>query len=84
MVAEPEVMDVYLQATRDGAAAKRFLSRLLRSHYSEPRKIGTDKPRSYGAAYRELIAGTIHSMKQYENKRAGQSHEDQGADSISA
>jgi putative transposase len=56
----------------------------LRSHYSEPRKIVTDKPRSYGAAYRELIAGTIHSTKQYENKRAGQSHEDQGADSISA
>jgi transposase-like protein len=27
-----EVVDVYLQAKRDGAAAKRFFRRLLRSH----------------------------------------------------
>ena len=38
-----EVVDVYLQAKRDGAAAKRFFKRLLRSHGSEPRKIVTDK-----------------------------------------
>ena len=41
-----EVVDVYLQAKRDGAAAKRFFKRLLRSHGSEPRKIVTDKLRS--------------------------------------
>ena len=70
-----EVVDVYLQAKRDGAAAKRFFKRLLRSHGSEPRKIVTDKLRSYGVAHRELIPETIHSAKQYENKRAEQSHE---------
>ena len=32
-----EVVDVYLQAKRNGAAAKRFLKRLLRSHGGEPR-----------------------------------------------
>ncbi|MEH6637054.1 MAG: DDE-type integrase/transposase/recombinase [Halioglobus sp.] len=37
-----EVVDVYLQARRDGAAAKRFFKRLLRSHGSEHRKIVTD------------------------------------------
>ena len=37
-----EVVDVFLQARRDGAAAKRFFKRLLRSHGSEPRKIVTD------------------------------------------
>jgi putative transposase len=42
-----EVVDVYLQARRDGAAAKRFFKRLLRSHGGEPRKIVTDKLRSY-------------------------------------
>ena len=42
-----EVVDVYLQTTRDGAAAKRFFRRLLRSHAGEPRKIVTDKLRSY-------------------------------------
>jgi len=44
------VVDVYLQAKRDGAAAKRFFNRLLRSHGGEPRKIVTDKLRSYGVA----------------------------------
>ena len=70
-----EVVDVYLQSKRDGAAAKRFFRRLLRSHGSEPRKIVTDKLRSYGVAHRELIPETIHSTQQYENNRAEQSHE---------
>ena len=50
-----EVVDVYLQARRDGAAAKRFFKRLLRSYDGEPRKIVTDKLRSYGVARREVI-----------------------------
>ena len=70
-----EVVDVYLQVKRDGAAAKRFFRRLLRSHGSEPRKIVTDKLRSYGVAHRELIPEVIHSTEQYENNRAEQSHE---------
>jgi putative transposase len=70
-----EVVDVYLQARRDGAAAKRFFKRLLRNNGSEPRKIVTDKLRSYGVAHRELISETIHSTGQYENNRAEQSHE---------
>jgi len=70
-----EVVDVYLQAKRDGAAAKRFFRRLLRSHGAEPRRIVTDKLRSYGVAHRELIPETIHSTQQYENNRAEQSHE---------
>jgi putative transposase len=70
-----EVVDVYLQAKRDRAAAKRFFRRLLRSHGSEPRKIVTDKLCSYGVAHRELIPETTHSTKQYENNRAEQSHE---------
>ena len=70
-----EVVDVYLQAKRDGAAANRFFKRLLRSHGGEPKKIVTDKLRSYGVAHRELIPETIHSTQQYENNRAEQSHE---------
>ena len=69
------MVDVYLQARRDGAAAKRFFKRLLRSHGSEPRKIVTDRLRSYGVAHPELIPETIHSTQQYETNRAGQSHE---------
>ena len=70
-----EVVDVFLQARRDGAAAKRFFKRLLRSNGGEPRRIVTDKLRSYGVAHRELIPEAIHSTKQYENNRAEQSHE---------
>ena len=69
-----EVVDVYLQAKRDGAAAKRFFKRLLRNHKDDHRKIVTDKLRSYGVAHRELIPETIHSTEQYENNRAEQSH----------
>jgi putative transposase len=70
-----EVVDVSLQARRDGATAKRFFKRLLRNLGTEPRKIVTDKLRSYGVAHRELIPETIHSTQQYENNRAEQSHE---------
>jgi len=70
-----EVVDVYLQARRDGAAAKRFFKRLLRSHQGEPRKIVTDKLRSYGVAHRELIPESIHDTSRYANNRAEQSHE---------
>ncbi len=70
-----EVVDVYLQAKRDGAAAKRFFKRLLRSHGGEPRKIVTDKLRSYGVAHRELIPEAIHDTYQYANNRAELSHQ---------
>ncbi len=70
-----EVVDVFLQARRDRAAAKRFFKRLLQSHGSEPRKIVTDKLRSYGVAHRELMPEVIHDSTQYANNRAEQSHE---------
>lgn len=70
-----EVVDVFLQARRDGAAAKRFFRRLLRSHGGEPRKIVTDKLRSYPVAQRCVIPEAIHVTDQYANNRAEQSHE---------
>ena len=50
-----EVVEVFLQARRNGAAAKRFFKRLLKTYKGEPREIVTDKLRSYGVAHRELI-----------------------------
>ncbi len=70
-----EVVDVYLQSRRDGTAAKRFFKRLLRSHGKEPRKIVTDKLRSYPVAQRELMPDVIHDTSRYANNRAEQSHE---------
>ena len=62
-----EVVDVYLQAKRDGAAARRFFKRLLRSHDGDPRKIVTDKLRSYPLARRKVMPETIHDTSQYAN-----------------
>jgi putative transposase len=70
-----EVVDVFLQKRRDGKAAKRFFKRLLRNYKGEPRKIVTDKLRSYGVAHRELIPETIHDTSQYANNRCELSHE---------
>jgi putative transposase len=66
---------VYLQALRDGAAAKRFFKRLMPNHDGEPRKIVTDKLRSYRVAHREMIPEAIHDTSQYVNNRVEQSHE---------
>ena len=70
-----EMVDVFLQKRRDGKAAKRFFKRLLRKHKGEPRKIVTDKLRSYGVARRELIPESIHDTSQYANNRCELSHE---------
>jgi len=70
-----EIVDVFLQRRRDGKAAKRFFKRLLKAHRMEPRKIVTDKLKSYGVAHRELIPDTIHDTSQYANNRAELSHQ---------
>ena len=70
-----EVVDVFLQRRRDGKAAKRFFKRLLRASGDEPRRIVTDKLRSYGVAHRELVPDTVHDTAQYANNRAELSHQ---------
>ena len=70
-----EVVDVFLQARRDGEAAMRFFKRLLKAHGGEPRIVVTDKLRSYGVAHRELIPDTIHDTARYANNRAELSHQ---------
>ncbi len=70
-----EVIDVFLLRKRDGMAAKRFFKRLITQHGGQPRKIVTDKLRSYGVAHRELIPEAIHDTTQYANNRAELSHQ---------
>ena len=65
VVQDGEIVDVFLQRRRDGNAAKRFFKRLLKTHRNEPRKIVTDKLRSYGVAHRALIPDTIYDTMQY-------------------
>jgi putative transposase len=70
-----EVLDVYLQATRDETAAKPFFKRLLRSNAGELRKTVTDKLPGYGVAHRKLIPDAVSDTSQYASNRAAQSHE---------
>jgi len=70
-----EVVDILLQTRRDGKAAKRFFKQFLRKCRNEPRRIVTDKLRSYGVAKRELVPDTIHDTSQYANNRAELSHQ---------
>jgi len=70
-----EVVDIDLQSRRDGAAAKRLLKRLARSHKGKPIKILTDQLRSYGVVHRQMMPDTFHVTAQYANNRAAQFHE---------
>ena len=54
------VLDILVQARRDGQAAKRFFKRLLQGLQYEPRVIVTDKLRSYSVAQRQLLPGVEH------------------------
>ena len=69
-----EVVDVYLQAKRDGAAAKRFFRRLLRSHGGQPRKIVTDKLRSFGVAHHLHAHCCAHSKVSIKSGRKQSPH----------
>ena len=70
-----EVVDVFLQKSRNATAAKRFFKRLFKNHKGKPRKIVTDKLASYGVAHRELSPDVIHDKSQYANNLSELSHQ---------
>ena len=68
------VLDEILQSKRDKRAAKRLLRRLMKQHELVPKRIITDKLRSYGAAKREIAPGVEHRSHKGLNNRAENSH----------
>ena len=68
-----DVVDILVQSRRDKRAALRFFRKMLKSQ-GAPRKIVTDKLRSYGAARKEMMASVMHCQDQYSNNRAEASH----------
>jgi putative transposase len=68
------VLDILVQARRDGQAAKRFFKRLPTGLQYEPRVIVTDKLRSYGIAQRQMLPGVEPRQSRYLNNRAKNSH----------
>ena len=70
-----DVLDILVQSRRNRRAAKRFFRKLMKRQRREPRRLITDKLRSYSAAHRTVMPSVIHSTRQYENNRAEVSHQ---------
>tara|TARA_R110002110_G_scaffold27526_1_gene99872 strand:- start:1581 stop:1964 length:384 start_codon:yes stop_codon:yes gene_type:complete len=67
------VLEEILQKRRSKAAAKRLLTRLIK-RFGLPKRIVSDKLRSYGAARREVASKLEHRSHKGLNNRAENSH----------
>ena len=70
-----DVIDILVQSRRDRRAATRFFRKLLKAQGRAPRRLVTDKLRSYSAAHRTVMPAVVHSTQPYENNRAEVSHQ---------
>jgi putative transposase len=70
-----EVIDILLQPRRDRQAAARFLRRLLKRSGRVPRRLVTDRLRSYRAAHRTVMPSVLHDTRRYANNLAEVSHQ---------
>jgi putative transposase len=70
-----DVIDILVQPRRDRRAAERFFRKLLKGQGREPRRLVTDRLRSYAAAQRTVMPSVAHDTSQYANNRAEVSHE---------
>ena len=68
------VLDEIVQARRNTKAAKRLLARLLKKQGIAPKRMITDKLRSYGAAHRQIMPNVDHRSHKGLNNRAENSH----------
>src|SRR5210317_463700 len=70
---EGEVLESFVTKTRDKKAALKFLRKTMRKH-GRPEVIVTDLLRSYGAALKEIGAGSRRETGRWMNNRAENSH----------
>ena len=70
-----DVIDILVRSRCDQRAAERFFRRLLKGQGAEPRRLVTDKLRSYGAALRNTMPSVVHDTSRYANNRAEVSHQ---------
>ena len=64
-----DVLDILVQSRRDRRAAARFFRKLLKSQGCVPRRLITDKLRSYPAARRTMMPSVVHCTDRYANNR---------------
>ncbi len=69
------MIDILLQPRRDRRAAERFFRKLSKGQGREPRRVVTDRLRSYAAAHRTIMPSVIHDTGRYKNNRAEVSHQ---------
>jgi putative transposase len=70
-----DTIDILVQKRRNKQAVKRFFRKLLKGQCASPRRMMTDKLKSYFAAQLEVMPSVVHSSEQYENNRGEVSHE---------
>ncbi len=70
-----DVIDILVQSRRNRRAAIRFFRKLLKSQGCVPRRLITDKLRSYPAAHHTVMPSVVHCTEQYANNRAEVSHQ---------
>ena len=70
-----DLIDILVQSRRNPRAATRFFRKLSKRQGREPRRLITDKLRSYAEAHRAMMPSMIHSTRQYENNRTAVSHQ---------
>ena len=70
-----DLIDVLVQKRKDKKAAKRFFRKMLKHQGEIPKRIITDKLRSYSAAKREVMRSVSHCQDRYANNRAEVSHQ---------
>ena len=70
-----DVIDILVQSRRNQRAAVRFFRKLLKGQGCVPRRLITDKLRSYPAACRTVMPSVVHCTDQYANNRAEVSHQ---------
>ena len=70
-----DLVDILVQPRRNRRAAEKFFRKLLKGQGCEPRRLVTDKLRSYAAAHRVVLPSVIHDTSQYANNRAEVSHQ---------
>lgn len=68
------VLDEIIQNRRNSKAARRLLTRLLKKQSIAPKRMITDKLRSYGAARRQVMPHVEHRSHKGLNNRAENSH----------
>ena len=70
-----DVLDILVQSRRNRRAAVRFFRKLLKKQGGLPRRLVTDKLRSYSAARRTVMPSVVHRTGRYANNRAEVSHQ---------